>query len=133
MSNITNDIKVTKSWKWNQIILIYYQATTNALVVVSTNTLEEKIVPPVDNYLKSSLLATPLNITLNITEQICDQFLPKTQDSAPTQSTTTSTIQSQSVGPVIRAGRLSRRIVVETFMKLANLSLRPLEAREAMK
>eukprot|EP01115_Flamella_aegyptia_P001273 TRINITY_DN12071_c0_g1_i1.p1 TRINITY_DN12071_c0_g1~~TRINITY_DN12071_c0_g1_i1.p1 ORF type:complete len:500 (-),score=259.18 TRINITY_DN12071_c0_g1_i1:22-1521(-) len=123
VTNITNDLK----------------ATTNALVEVSIHTFEEKIVPPVDNYLKGSVLSVPLNATLTITEQICDQILPKEQTETKEgkqeekETTPTEKPQAETAGPVIRAGKLSRRIQREAFKKLSDLSLRPPEVRDAMK
>jgi hypothetical protein len=50
------------------------RTTTTALVDYSKNTLEGTIIP-VDTYLKTSLLALPLNISLDITQKV----IPKIQ------------------------------------------------------
>lgn len=70
-------------------------------------------VAPVDNYLKDSYLAVPINLALTVTEKVTDPFLPASPEGerkAPLR-----------VGPITRATKLSKRVQLQ----LQNLTMRP--------
>lgn len=89
------------------------KSTTKTLTEMSKATLETKIVPPVDTYLKTSLIGVPIALALDVTEKVVDRILPEKEE-------TKAETQKTEVGPVVRAGHLS----VKLQKKLQNLTLR---------
>jgi len=98
VTSITNDIKTTK------------------------HTIEDKVVPPVDNYLKHSVLSVPINATLNVTERVVDTILPADEKEKIVDLDQPE--EKLEVGPVIRAGRMTKKYQKRALDKLQNLSLR---------
>jgi hypothetical protein len=92
------------------------KSTTSTLFEISKQTLEEKIIPPVDNYLKTSVLSVPINFALNTTESICDTILPGTEKEKKEDEPET--------GPVIRAGKLGQKVQQRAIAKIKGISLR---------
>jgi len=106
VATITNDIK----------------STTNTIVEMSKHTIEEKVVPPVDNYLKTSVLSVPINAALNVTEKVVDTILPATVEEK--DKALDEKIVAEPTGPVIRAGKMTKKYQKRAMDKLQNLSLR---------
>jgi len=75
--------------------------TSWELVQEGTHVIGEKVAP-VDNYLKDSVLGVPLNLALTVTEKVADPFLPKSEEGDRKEPVR--------VGPITRAGRLSKRV-----------------------
>jgi len=82
---------------------------------------QQNYVTPVDEYLKDSFVARPLNIALNVTERVVDHYLPQKKEDGTLIH-----------GPISKTTYLSKRIQHEAFAKLQHLSLRTPERLNAM-
>jgi len=78
-------------------------------------------VATVDEYLKDSLVALPLNIALEVTEKAVDKYLPNEDVK-----------KGEIRGPISKTTYISKRIQHEAFAKLQNLSLRGPDKLNAM-
>jgi len=113
-----------------------YQSTKNALengVHTAKNVTydafekaQEKIVVPMDDYLKESVVATPINMALNVTESMVNRILPEDSIVADKQE---EEEDIKTIGPIRRTSRLSKK----AFAKLHHLSLRAPERLMSMK
>lgn len=63
-------------------------------------------VAPLDDYLRSSPLGTPLNVALDVTENVADRFLPQLENPKAADGSSEGEAHP---GPFVRAGRLSHR------------------------
>lgn len=117
------------------------KTSTIAYAEAGKQTLETKVVPNVDSYLKDSLIAGPLNLAITVTERVADRILPQEQQEEKSknenQDQSAGNEQNQQValstsGPIYRAGKLSKRISNQTLTKLRNLSLRTPDRVQAM-
>jgi len=115
-----------------------YQSTKNALengVHTAKNVTydafekaQEKIVVPMDDYLKESVVATPINMALNVTESMVNRILP--EDSIVNDKQEEEDEEDiKAIGPIRRTSRLSKK----AFAKLHHLSLRAPERLMSMK
>jgi hypothetical protein len=106
------------------------KATTNTVVEKSKQTLEQTVVPTVDAYLKNSVLSVPINAALNVTEKVCDTILPP-----PKAEESEAAPEEQESGPVLRAGRLGKKLQSRAFAKLKDtqLALRSPEKIQSLK
>ncbi len=97
VATVTNDIK----------------STTNTIVKMSKHTIEYKVVPPVDNYLKNFVLSVPINAALNVTEKVVDTILPSSEQEK-------EKVEGERIGkgPVIRAGRMAKKYQKRAMDKL---------------
>lgn len=106
------------------------KATSSTVVEIGKHTLEEKVVPTVDNYLKNSVLSVPINVALDVTEKVCDKILPppKVEEQKEEEKASES-------GPVLRAGRLGKKLHSRAFAKLKDtqLALRSPEKVQSLK
>jgi len=87
---------------------------------------QEKIVVPMDDYLKESVVATPINMALNVTESMVNRILPEDSIVADKQE---EEEDIKTIGPIRRTSRLSKK----AFAKLHHLSLRAPERLMSMK
>jgi len=96
-----------------------------ATVVVgnSVQTIESSIVP-VDQYLKDSVLAMPVNVALDVTEKVVERMLP-TSPSEEKKSDVPA-------GPIIRSANISKKLQREAYSKLKNLQLRSSDSLKSM-
>ncbi len=98
------------------------RSTTSTIVEISKHTIEDKVVPPVDNYLKNSVLSVPINAALNVTEKVVDTILPATEQEK--EKADGEKIEGEQTGPVIRAGKMTKKYQKRAMEKLHNLNLR---------
>jgi len=98
-----------------------YDATTtsignkvNAVKDVTYGAID-KVVTPVDQYLRDSMIATPITMPLNLTEKVVDKLLP-TQQEDPNKLAR---------GPITKTAYLSRRIPQQVFAKLHDIGSHP--------
>lgn len=117
VNSLTNDVK----------------ATTSSFVEVSRQTLEEKVIPPVDSYLKNSIVGVPISAVVDLTQKVCDKYIPADEDDSNKEGKQEDDETEEVAGPMLRASNISKRVQKEMFKKLQNLSMRPPEAREALK
>jgi len=82
---------------------------------------QQKLVNPVDNFLKDSLVAKPYSYALDVTEKVVDKILPAEEPN-----------KQQVVGPISRTTHLSFRVQQQAFAKLQNLTLRTPERLHAL-
>jgi len=82
---------------------------------------QQKLVKPVDNYLKDSLVAKPYSFALDVTEKVVDRILPAEEAKKVEVS-----------GPISRTTHLSFRVQQQAFSKLQNLTLRTPERLHAL-
>jgi perilipin-2 len=108
-----------------------YQPSINALKEKANSIAESSIktVEPIDQYLKSSYLAKPLNVAMDITENIVDRYIPEKKQEEKKNATddtsaTTTEETTISPGPIFRSGKVAKRLQQEAMTKLSNLSLR---------
>jgi len=78
-------------------------------------------VEPIDQYLKNSYLATPVNVAVNITESIVEKYIP-TKEEEKTKSEDTTTTNEP--GPIFKSGAIAKKLQKEAMSKLSNLNLR---------
>jgi len=75
---------------------------------------------PVDGFLKTSIVfAAPLTVALDVTERITETVLPRDAE----ENAAVQLEEKVSVGPVFRAGRLSKRVQRRALKRLHNLSI----------
>jgi len=100
-----------------------YLQQVDSMGTVALNRVEENIIATkdafgkkvnnVDVYLRDSLVATPLNVALNVTEKVVNHYIPPEGDN-----------KEIILGPISKTTYLSKRIQHQAFLKLHNLSLR---------
>eukprot|EP01116_Phalansterium_solitarium_P006229 TRINITY_DN18534_c0_g1_i1.p1 TRINITY_DN18534_c0_g1~~TRINITY_DN18534_c0_g1_i1.p1 ORF type:complete len:544 (+),score=126.34 TRINITY_DN18534_c0_g1_i1:79-1632(+) len=143
------DALVHKAEVLKQSTIAFAEAGKNKFIVepaskvleVSIQTLEG----PVNSYLQHSVLASPLNKAIDIGEQLCDRYLPTDYAQVNGELDTASAGSSDSdvdsisdvangwheehevhpeEGPILRAGKLSKKFQRQAFRKLKGLNLR---------
>jgi len=90
-------------------------------------------IEPIDQYLKTSIFATPINIAVGVSENLCDRFIPEKKtavESAESTEDANELVQKRSPGPIIRSSILAKRLQ-QAFAKLSNLNLRDAETRKS--
>jgi len=122
--------KIADSYCSSKQMIEQKVATVTQDIKATASTLGEmaqtKLVPPVDDYLKTSVLSYPINTVLNVTEKVCDTILPaKPQEEEE--------MKPAEGGPVLRAGRMTKKYQKRAMTKLQNLSLRTPDQISAMK
>lgn len=95
------------------------KATT--VVGTSVQTIEASIVP-VDQYLKDSMLAKPVNVALDVTESVVERILPPSEEKK----------SDTPAGPIIRSANISKRLQKEAYSKLKNIQLRSSDSLKSM-
>jgi len=81
---------------------------------------QEKVVVPVDEYLKDSVVAKPINLALDVTERVVNHYLNDGKGDKLAR------------GPISKTSYLSKRIQQQAYAKLHHLSLRAPEKINAM-
>jgi len=84
----------------------------------------------VDDYLKKSSFNTPLNAALDVTEKMCERFLP--EEISSKEGDKSECDDQDEKGPVMRAGKLSKRLQRQTLAQLQQISFRTPESKKAM-
>lgn len=94
----------------------------------------EKLVVPVDHYLKESKLALPLNKLLDVTETVVNSYIlsPELKETKEEEEIKAMADYEKYNGPVFRAGKISLKLQRQAFSKLKNLSLRTPERLKSM-
>jgi len=83
---------------------------------------------PVDHFLLNhTTLALPVNVVVNTSERIIDYVIPEKEAPVPPADQ-----DKHEVGPVLRAGKLSKRVQREAFKKLKSLNFRSAESINSM-
>lgn len=86
-------------------------------------------ITPVDQYLKNSVIALPINVALDVTEKVCDRFLPeiKTKEDEKKPG-----VSLPSPGPIFRTTKLSKRLQRQAFSKMTDLKMRSTDSLKSM-
>jgi len=105
--------------------------TSKQVIEDKIHLLESKIVP-VDSYLKESVIAMPINVALDVTEKVCDRYLPETPEPEKKKVDEKTKEQTNNAGPIIRTTTLSKRLQKRAFSKLHDLRLRSNEKLKSM-
>jgi len=79
---------------------------------------------PVNTYLQNSYLNVPLNKAMDVTEHLCDRYLPEIESDNEEENNRFAEPEFEGEGPVFRAGKLSKKFKRQAFSKLKNLNLR---------
>jgi len=104
-----------------------YQPTVSAMAedlkskasVIATASIQK--IEPIDQYLKNSYMAAPINIAVDGAKNLVDRYIPEKKDSSADSSDSSTSDDS---GPIFRSGKLAMRMQKEALAKLQNLSLR---------
>jgi len=94
----------------------YVIKKTSDLVETGVNAVE-----PIDQYLKKSYLAAPLNAAVNITESIVDKYIPDKEEET-TKDEGTSNVNEP--GPLYKSGAIAKKLQKEAMSKLSNQNFR---------
>lgn len=89
------------------------------------HTIEEKLTP-VDDFLKESIVGMPLNLTLDLTEKVCDTLILEKEEKEEKQIVVKE-------GPLKRTTKLSVKLQKQALEKIHNLSLRSSESVGSLK